>query len=234
LSPSYFPHVTLHSSPTRRSSDVDYKSKTYDAAAFTAFTVTLSGFVNGENSSVVSGAAGFTGSAVGAVNAGTYTITPTAGNLSATNYDFPPANFVSGTLKIKKAVAVVTVSGYTGSYDGFAHGASGSATGVDAGGAATGATLNLGLSFTNAPGGTAYWAFSGGTNYTDQNGSVAIVINKVHLRVTADDKSRAYGVANPMFTATITGFVHSETVAVVSGSSTFSGSGPSSIGTTTV
>ena len=101
-------------------------------------------------------------------------------------------------------------------------------------GAATGATLTLGLSFTNAPGGTAYWAFSGGTNYTDQNGSVAIVINKVHLTVTADDKSRAYGVANPMFTATITGFVHSETVAVVSGSPTFSGSGPSSIGTTTV
>src|SRR6266576_3747042 len=36
-------------------------------------------------------------------------------------------------------------------------------------------------------------------------------ITKVHLTVTADDKSRAYGAANPTFTATITGFVNGDT-----------------------
>src|SRR5204863_161295 len=66
----------------------DDKSKTYNNAPFTAFTATLSGFVNGETDSVLrgtgalSGAAGFTGPAVGAILPGTYTITPTQSTLS--------------------------------------------------------------------------------------------------------------------------------------------------------
>ena len=35
-----------------------------------------------------------------------------------------------------------------------------------------------GASFTNFPGGTAAWSFSGGVNYNDKSGSVQIVINK--------------------------------------------------------
>jgi hypothetical protein len=46
----------------------------------------------------VSGSAGFTGTAVGATLPGSYTITPTQGTLSATNYDFTP--LVDGTLTI--------------------------------------------------------------------------------------------------------------------------------------
>src|SRR5207244_2547288 len=61
-----------------------------------------------------------------------------------------------------------------------------------------------------------------------------LTITKAHLTVTADDKSRAYGAANPTFTATISGFVNGESVAVVNGSPTFSGTGPSSTATTTV
>ena len=44
---------------------------------------------------------------------------------------------------IGKANAVVSVSGYSGVYDAQAHGATGSASGVDAGGAAAGSTLYL-------------------------------------------------------------------------------------------
>jgi hypothetical protein len=76
----------------------DNKSKTYNAAPFTAFTVTITGFTCGDGMAVVSGSAGFTGTAVGATLPGTYTITPTQGTLSATNYDFTP--FVNGTLTI--------------------------------------------------------------------------------------------------------------------------------------
>ena len=36
--------------------------------------------------------------------------------------------------------------------------------------------LNPGLTFTNVPGGTAHWTFTGGTNYANQNGDVAIAI----------------------------------------------------------
>src|SRR5207249_2558168 len=90
----------------------DVKSKTYDGSAFSPFTAKLTGFVNGDTSSVVTGSPGFTGSALTAVNAGTYTITPTAGTLSATNYDFPGANFINGTLTIDKADATVVITPY--------------------------------------------------------------------------------------------------------------------------
>jgi hypothetical protein len=83
---------------------------------------------------------------------------------------------------IGKANATVTVNGYTGTYNGAAHGASGSANGV--GGANLNAGLSLGATFTNAPGGTAQWNFSGGMNYKDRSGNVAIVINKANPTIT--------------------------------------------------
>lgn len=218
----------------------DAKSKVYNAGGFSAFSATLSGFLGTEtdaglrSSGALSGTAGFSGSATTAVNAGSYTITPTSGTLSATNYDFTP--FVNGTLTISKADAIVNVSGYAGTYDGYAHGATGSFSGVDAGGAALGGSLSLGSNFTNYSGGIAHWVFTGGANYNDKSGDVDIVISKAHLTVTADNKSRLYGQANPIFTATISGFVHNETLASsgVTGSAQFTGSGPSSIATDTV
>ncbi|MGH3052335.1 MAG: MBG domain-containing protein, partial [Gaiellaceae bacterium] len=73
----------------------DDKSKDYDGSAFTAFTSTFTGFASGENGSVVSGSVSYGGSAVGAVNAGTYSIVPDVSGLSATNYFFTAQN---GTL----------------------------------------------------------------------------------------------------------------------------------------
>src|SRR6185436_10067494 len=46
------------------------------------------------------------------------------------------------------------------------------------------AGLDLGATFTNVPGGTANWTFSGGTNYNDASGSVAIVINKADATIS--------------------------------------------------
>src|SRR5439155_18638590 len=40
-----------------------------------------------------------------------------------------------------------------------------------------------------------------------------LTISKAHLTVTADDNSRGYGDANPAFTATLSGFKNSETLA---------------------
>ena len=93
---------------------------------------------------------------------------------------------------INKANAVVTVNGFTGTYNAAAHGATGTVTGVDAGGAASGSSLNLGASFTNAPGGTANWVFTGGTNDNDQSGTVAIVINKANAVVTVTGFTGAF------------------------------------------
>ncbi len=82
----------------------------------------------------------------------------------------------SVAITILRADATIDVSGFSGTYDGAPHGATGSATGVN--NENLGAQLNLGSSFTNVPGGTAQWTFDGGTNYNAASGEVAIIINK--------------------------------------------------------
>ena len=44
----------------------------------------------------------------------------------------------------------------------------------------TRASLDLGESFVNVPGGTANWTFTGNGNYNDQSGEVAIVIERAN------------------------------------------------------
>ncbi|MBU1364995.1 MAG: filamentous hemagglutinin N-terminal domain-containing protein [Gammaproteobacteria bacterium] len=70
------------------------------------FTQTLSGFVNGETASVVSGAATGSSSATESTGVGSVTIVASLGSLSAGNYDFTATN---GTLTIDPA-APTTVS----------------------------------------------------------------------------------------------------------------------------
>ena len=88
-------------------------------------------------------------------------------------------------------------------YDGAAHGATGSATGV--GGVDLSSQLNLGDSFTNFPGGTAHWTFSGGTNYADESGDVQIVINKANADVTVNGYTGVYDALPHSATGTATG-----------------------------
>src|SRR5262249_54587122 len=97
------------------------------------------------------------------------------------------------TLNVNKATASITVNGYEGTYDGQAHGASGSASGVNS--TNLSGFLNLGASFTDSPGGTAHWVFTGGTNYFDKEGDVAIVINKATASITVNGYSGIYDAA---------------------------------------
>ncbi|TCC89347.1 T9SS type B sorting domain-containing protein [Pedobacter frigiditerrae] len=72
-------------------------TKIYDGNAYSGGNgVSYSGFVNGETQVVLSGTLSYAGTALGAVNKGSYTIFP--GGLSAANYDF---NYVAGTLSIE-------------------------------------------------------------------------------------------------------------------------------------
>jgi hypothetical protein len=96
------------------------------------------------------------------------------------NWTFSNANYndQSGdkAIVISKADATCTVGGFTGSYSGDAQGASGTCTGVKG---ETLSGLDLGVTFTNVPGGNAHWTFTGGTNYNDQQGGeVVIAIDK--------------------------------------------------------
>src|SRR5262249_20572969 len=85
----------------------DNKTKVYDGLVFSPFTVTLSGFVNGDtyanlcSSGCLNGAAAFIGSAVTATDVGSYTITPMVGSIAALNYDI--TSCVNGALTITPA-----------------------------------------------------------------------------------------------------------------------------------
>ena len=86
------------------------KFKVYDGTPFTAFTVGFRGLVNGENGSVVSGQDGvkFGGTAIGASNYGTYTITlANIESLSADNYNIELASSPDGVLTIGQEVLKV-------------------------------------------------------------------------------------------------------------------------------
>lgn len=85
--------------------------------------------------------------------------------------------YTGANLAITPATATIVVQGYSGVYDGSAHGSTGTATGVA--GADLASMLNLGASFTNVPGGTAAWLFKDPAgNYSDASGSVAITLTK--------------------------------------------------------
>jgi hypothetical protein len=51
------------------------------------------------------------------------------------------------------------------------------------------------------------------TDFTAATGSALLTVDQATLTVTADDASRSSGAANPSFTATITGFLHGQTLA---------------------
>jgi hypothetical protein len=108
------------------------------------------------------------------------------------------------TITITKADATCSVSGYNGVYDAAAHGASGSCAGV---GSENAGTLNLGTSFTDVPGGSAHWVFTGNGNYNDQSGDVNVAISKApsSVSVTCGGPYTYTGLAQTPCTASATG-----------------------------
>ena len=107
----------------------------------------------------------------------------------------------SVAIVIGKADAVCTITGYTGTYDAAAHGATGVARRrrpMPGGGQQSEPRRQL----HERPGGTANWAFTGGTNYNNQSGTVAIVINKADAVCTINGYTGAYDAAAHSATGT--------------------------------
>jgi len=125
------------------------------------------------------------------------------------------------TNKIGKADATIAVEGYTGVYDGDAHGATGTATGVKEEDLSS--LLNLGASFTDVPGGTANWIFDGNTNYKAANGSVKINISTLQITATFTASNKTY---DGNTSATVTGrtlvsHISTDNVSLLGGTATF-------------
>ena len=188
------------------------------------FTPSYSGFKNGENlgSSGVTGSPSLTTTAIAAssVAGSPYTITAALGTLASGNYSF---SFVNGHLTVTKATLTVTAQdtsreygdanpAFTAGYAGFKNGETLATSGV------TGSpSLTTSATPASSVAGSPYTITAAAGTLAAGNYSFAFVtgnltITKATLNVTADDKSRDYGVANPTFTASYAGFKNGETL----------------------
>jgi hypothetical protein len=186
----------------------DNQTITYGDADPT-FGYTVSGLVNGDGlvtqpTCTVAGAHS---------NAGTYTITCSGADAGG-NYTLDQS--ATATLKVNKAAASVTPDNQTITY-----GDADPTFGYTVSGLVNGDTLVAQPSCTvagaHSNAGTYTITCSGadaGGNYTlDQSATATLKVNKAQLTVMANDVTRPYGVANPVLTATVGGFVAGDTAA---------------------
>jgi murein DD-endopeptidase MepM/ murein hydrolase activator NlpD len=219
-------HLTVTASPA---------TSTY-GAPLPAFSVTFSGFVNGDTSSAVTGAASLTTSATATSGAGVYPISAGLGTLAAVNYDF--TNFVGSNLTVSKAPLTITADSASITYGNALPALRATISGF-----VNGDTLNvvtgapsLSTTATGSSGAGAYpVTVSPGTlaaaNYVFSNlVAGTLTINKAPLTVSAGAVSLTYGDPIPGLSATISGFVNGDTATVVSGMPSLSSTATASSG----
>jgi hypothetical protein len=190
-------------------------------SAIPTFTYSVTGFVNGDTQSVLSGLPSLTSSAVQGSAAGTYPIVAAKGSLTAANYTF---SFVNGTLTIMKAVLTVTANNLSMSYGSAVPSLTYSAVGFvngDTIAVLSGApSLNTTATSRSAPGNYPITISTGtlaAANYSFAFVNGALTVSKAILTVTAANATAAYAAALPTLTYTIAGFVNGDTQSVVTG-----------------
>ncbi len=180
------------------------------------FTVTYTDFVNGEDSSIVTGTlSGFTSADVDSPP-GTYPII--VNGQSAPNYDI---EFQPGILTVTNLELVIHVDNATRLYGAANPAFSGTVTGIQNGdnitvsyrspalpGSPTG-TYTIEAVIDDPDGKLLHY------DVTVHNGT--LTVNPAPLVGQADDKTRAYGQTNPVFTVTYSGFVNGEGSDLVTG-----------------
>ncbi len=197
----------------------DNKTKIY-AQANPAFTASYSGFVNGENSSVISGTPNFSSSVVTGSSVNNYSITPTVGSLAAVNYSF---SFIPGNITVNKANLDVRASDavrlYGGSNPTFTYTFEGLVNGDTASAVSGTATTSSPTATTSSPIGDYTINISQGSmtsaNYSFNNFFAGnLHINPATLNVTTSNTNRTYGSANPNLDnlVTVTGTVNGDSI----------------------
>jgi uncharacterized repeat protein (TIGR02543 family) len=230
-SPNYnitFQNGTLEITKAELVVKADNKSKVYDGKVFTGFTVSFTGFAEGQTAASLGGTLAFSGTAITAVDVNNnYTIVPAG--YTSNNYNI---TYQNGIMEITKADLTVKADNKIKVYDGKTFsGFTVTITGLAEG--QTAANLTGALTFS----GTAITAVDVNNNYTIvpagytsnnynityQNGIMEIT--KADLTVKADNKTKIYdGLPFTAFTVTYTGFVDGESVADLTGSLDFNGS----------
>ncbi|MEQ1607114.1 MAG: MBG domain-containing protein [Pyrinomonadaceae bacterium] len=190
---------------------------TYGDAAPT-ITSTITGFVPGETSAVLlTQPTCLTTYTQGAgVNASPYSTTCAAG--AAANYSF---NYINGSINVAKKGLTVTADNKSKAYGAANPALTATLSGfVGADNAANSTTGTAGLTTTAtaaSPVGnypiTATLGTLASSNYSFATFTNAtLTVTAVQLTVTANNRTRVYGAANPALTFTITGFQNGETL----------------------
>ena len=195
-------------------------SRTYGAAN-PAFTASYSGFVLGQTlgNSGVTGAPGFTTPPPASARWATTWLTRDRGRWVRQNYTF---TFSSGTLTVTPATLTVSAANasrsygaadpaFTASYSGFVLGQTLATSGVS--GSPTFTSTDSSASPAGSYTITVALGTLGAQNYTFagfSNGTLSVV--PATLTVTAGNASRAYGAADPAYSAGYSGFVLGQTL----------------------
>ena len=207
---------TLTYNPTLANQTITFNpllNKTYGDLPFTVSASATSGLAV---SFSTSGTCSNTGSTISITGAGSCTVI--ASQTGNANYN--PASTVSRSFNIAKGTAICNI-GWSGTYDGNPHGATGSCTGV-------GSLVIDPNTFINYPGGTADWSYTGDANYNSQSGTANIAISKAYPTFSFDSPGDQYYIDSP-FDITVSAIASSGatvtfTTSSATGSCTNSGS----------
>jgi uncharacterized protein (TIGR03437 family) len=194
------------------------KTKTYGAVN-PELTATITGFVNEETASVVTGNADLNTTATASSGVGEYPITAARGTLAAANYDF---TFVAAKLTIGQAALTITAEAKSRTYGAANPALTATITGFvndETESVLSGALQLVTTATVSSAVGDYPISVSGytSTNYAINYVAGTLTISKAVLTVTAENKTKTYGAANPELTATITGFVNNENTSAISG-----------------
>jgi 6-phosphogluconolactonase (cycloisomerase 2 family) len=180
------------------------------------FAFTLSGFVNGETSAVVSGAASCT-SADPTAAVGTYPITCTVGTLTAANYTF--ASFVNGTLTVTPATLSVAAANASRLYGDPNPAFTGTITGIKNGDNITATYSSTATAASPVGAYPITPALVDPTNklgnYTVTSTNGTLTVTPAPLTVTAANTSMIYGDPVPVVTGAITGLKNSDAITAI-------------------
>ncbi|PYX63042.1 MAG: filamentous hemagglutinin, partial [Acidobacteria bacterium] len=203
-----FQEGTLTVTPYALTVKADDKQKVYGQSD-PAFTVSYTGFVNGQTESVLGGTLAFSRQPGEAVSS--YTITPSG--LTSSNYAI---TFATGTLTISKATLSVTPADASRVYGDANPVFTGNIVGIQN-------SDNITANYTTTATATSPVASYPITatlndpdnklgNYTVTLNSGTLSVTRAPLAVTAAGASRLYGDANPVFNGTITGIRNSDNI----------------------
>jgi uncharacterized protein (TIGR03437 family) len=219
---------TLSITPATLTVTANNQSKVYGAALPT-LTAGITGFVNNDTVGVVTGSASVTTTATASSPVATYPITAALGTLAAVNYSF---TFAPGTLSITPATLTVTANNQSKVYGAALPTLTATITGFvnnDTVGVVSGSASVTTTATASSPVATYPITAALGTltavNYTFTFAPGTLSITPATLTVTANNQTKTYGALLPTLTATITGFVNGDTIAVVTGSAALATTG---------